>query len=173
MLEGDARHVQAELPLWEALNMTVLSKYRHVTTTPFLFKVLAYADTVQQMGVHVGTVDGVDKTAWQDGGQLVPPSCAMLVHFRNLVNDDAHVKIAKPIKDDPEWCGGVGGVGGDVRGAASVWFTGTRGGDAAVVWHGGHGHACVLMHRFLGKRDVADLEERVDWLWPLPAILGT
>ncbi len=109
VLEGSARHVQAELPLWEALNMTALSKYHHVTTTPFLFKVIAYADTVQQMGVHVGTVDGVPKTVWQDWDQLVQPACAMLVHFRNLVNDERHVKIAPPIKDDPEWCVGVWG----------------------------------------------------------------
>lgn len=138
ILEGTVRIAQVELPLWQQHNLTVLSMYRHVTPTPHLFKTLACADGAQQLGIHTAlSTDGMTKTAWENASQLVPPDCAFLVHFRNAVNRDVDLKITPPRDSSQGYV------------ADGLWLSTTR-------WHRHH-----------GQRSVHDLEERVDWLWPM------
>lgn len=94
-LHGDDQHAEEELSLWEAMNMTVLSKYRHVRPGSQWHKIFAYADNAQRIDIHMAETVHVRHL------HPVNVSCVSLLHFANLV----HLRVVGSTNGNSEWYG--------------------------------------------------------------------
>lgn len=58
--------------------------------------------------LHLSSSQQEQQAQGEPGGELeegdVPRDCAFVLHLRNLVDSERHLKVVPPKKNDPDWC---------------------------------------------------------------------